>query len=164
ETWDTLGMRATQSQDTILEGAFVPDRYVPVVCPAGLKGAGLFHLSIFAWGLLGIAGVYASLARRAYDLTVENLPRRNSVFLTRSTTCSPTSSSASSPSVSTSTTRSAGADCGRLAGWERPGPPPPPSSSPTWSAPPRCASASAKNAPTSCAGSTTSSSRPGSRP
>ena len=28
--------------------------------------------------------MYASLARRAYDLTVENLPRRNSVFLTRS--------------------------------------------------------------------------------
>jgi alkylation response protein AidB-like acyl-CoA dehydrogenase len=84
ETWDVLGMRATQSQDTILEGAFVPDRYVPVVCPAGLKGAGLFHLSVFAWALLGIAGVYASIARRAYDLTVENLPRRNSVFLTRS--------------------------------------------------------------------------------
>ena len=26
ETWDTLGMRATASQDTILDGAFVPDR------------------------------------------------------------------------------------------------------------------------------------------
>jgi len=84
ETWDVLGMRATQSQDTILEGAFVPDHYVPVICPAGLKGAGLFHLSIFAWGLLGIAGVYSSIARRAYDLTVETLPKRNSVFLTRS--------------------------------------------------------------------------------
>ena len=28
ETWDTLGMRATRSDDTILEGAFVPDQYV----------------------------------------------------------------------------------------------------------------------------------------
>ena len=26
QTWDTLGMRATQSDDTILDGAFVPDR------------------------------------------------------------------------------------------------------------------------------------------
>ena len=84
ETWDVLGMRATQSQDTILDGAFVPDRYVPVVCPAGLKGAGLYHLSMFAWGVLGIAGVYASIARRAFEMTVESLHRRNSVFLTRS--------------------------------------------------------------------------------
>jgi alkylation response protein AidB-like acyl-CoA dehydrogenase len=84
ETWDVLGMRATQSQDTILERVFVPDEYVPVVCPAGLKGAGLFHLSIFAWGLLGIATVYASIARRAYDVAVEGLPGRTSVALTRS--------------------------------------------------------------------------------
>ena len=28
ETWDTLGMRATRSDDTILDGAFVPDRYI----------------------------------------------------------------------------------------------------------------------------------------
>jgi alkylation response protein AidB-like acyl-CoA dehydrogenase len=28
ETWDTLGMRATRSDDTILEGAFVPDKYI----------------------------------------------------------------------------------------------------------------------------------------
>jgi alkylation response protein AidB-like acyl-CoA dehydrogenase len=84
ETWDVLGMRATQSQDTILERVFVPDEYVPLVCPAGLKGAGLFHLGIFAWGLLGFATVYSSIARRAYDLTVEALPKRTSVALTRS--------------------------------------------------------------------------------
>ena len=28
ETWDVLGMRATRSDDTILEGAVVPDRYI----------------------------------------------------------------------------------------------------------------------------------------
>ena len=83
-TWDVLGMRATQSQDTVLDRAFVPDDYVPLVCPAGLKGAGLFQLGIFAWGLLGFATVYASIARRAYDLTVEALPTRTSVALTRS--------------------------------------------------------------------------------
>jgi alkylation response protein AidB-like acyl-CoA dehydrogenase len=26
ETWDTLGMRATRSDDTVLDGAFIPDR------------------------------------------------------------------------------------------------------------------------------------------
>src|SRR5882762_9965234 len=84
ETWDVLGMRATQSQDTILERAFIPDEYVALVCPAGLKGAGLFHLGIFAWGLLGFATVYAGIARRAYDLAVEALPQRTSVALSRS--------------------------------------------------------------------------------
>ena len=34
ETWDTLGMRATRSDDTILEGAFVPDRYIARKIPA----------------------------------------------------------------------------------------------------------------------------------
>ena len=33
ETWDTLGMRATRSDDTILRGAVVPDRYI-VACGA----------------------------------------------------------------------------------------------------------------------------------
>jgi alkylation response protein AidB-like acyl-CoA dehydrogenase len=28
ENWDTLGMRATQSHDTILDGVFVPDRHI----------------------------------------------------------------------------------------------------------------------------------------
>ena len=34
ETWDTLGMRATRSDDTILDGAFVPDRYIARKIPA----------------------------------------------------------------------------------------------------------------------------------
>ena len=38
ETWDTLGMRATRSDDTLLDGAFVPDRYIARVLPAGFAG------------------------------------------------------------------------------------------------------------------------------
>jgi alkylation response protein AidB-like acyl-CoA dehydrogenase len=38
-TWDVLGMRATRSDDTVLEGAFVPDKYIPRIVPAGLAGA-----------------------------------------------------------------------------------------------------------------------------
>ena len=58
ETWDTIGMRATQSHDTVLDKAFCPDELVPVVCPAGFAGAGAFHASIFAWALLGFAATY----------------------------------------------------------------------------------------------------------
>ncbi len=84
DTWDTLGMRATQSQDTVLDKAFVPDELVPVVSPAGFAGAGLFHLAIFAWALMGFAATYLGAAKRAFDLVVEQLPRRTSIALTRS--------------------------------------------------------------------------------
>jgi alkylation response protein AidB-like acyl-CoA dehydrogenase len=84
DTWDTLGMRATQSQDTVLDRAFVPDELVAVVCPAGFAGAGPFHVAIFAWALMGFASVYLGAARRAYDITVERMPKRTSLALTRS--------------------------------------------------------------------------------
>ena len=38
-------MRATQSQDTVLDKAFCPDEMCPVVCPAGFAGAGPFHVA-----------------------------------------------------------------------------------------------------------------------
>jgi alkylation response protein AidB-like acyl-CoA dehydrogenase len=84
ETWDTLGMRATQSHDTILERAFVPDRLVALVCPPGFAGAGPYHLSVFAWPLIGFASVYTGIAQRALDLTVESAHKRRSIALTRS--------------------------------------------------------------------------------
>jgi alkylation response protein AidB-like acyl-CoA dehydrogenase len=84
DTWDTIGMRATQSHDTVLDKAFVPDALVPVVCPAGFAGAGPFHVSIFAWALMGFASTYLAAARRAYDLTVARVQRRTSIALTRS--------------------------------------------------------------------------------
>ncbi|HUK46402.1 MAG TPA: acyl-CoA dehydrogenase family protein, partial [Terriglobales bacterium] len=57
ETWDTLGMRATRSDDTILENAFIPDRYVARIVPAGGAGIDAFVLSIFAWGLMGFGNI-----------------------------------------------------------------------------------------------------------
>lgn len=84
DTWDTLGMRATQSQDTVLDRAFVPDERVPLVCPAGFAGAGPFQISIFAWALLGFSAAYLGAARRALDITIENMPRRSSIALTHS--------------------------------------------------------------------------------
>ena len=84
ETWDTLGMRATMSNDTILDRTFVPDEAITLVCPAGFAGAGLFHVALFGWALLGFAAVYSSIARRAYDETVAKVHDRTSVALTRS--------------------------------------------------------------------------------
>ena len=55
ETWDTLGMRATRSDDVLLEGAFVPDKYVARIVPAGMGDE--FVLAIFAWALLGFANI-----------------------------------------------------------------------------------------------------------
>jgi alkylation response protein AidB-like acyl-CoA dehydrogenase len=84
DTWDTLGMRATQSQDTVLDRAFVPDDLVALVCPPGFAGAGPFHVSLFAWALMGFASTYLGAAKRAFDLVVEQLPRRTSIALTNS--------------------------------------------------------------------------------
>jgi alkylation response protein AidB-like acyl-CoA dehydrogenase len=83
ETWDVLGMRATASQDTVLEGAFVPDRYIARVVPPGFAGADLFILAIFGWALTGFANVYYGLAQHALDLTVDNLKKKTSMAISR---------------------------------------------------------------------------------
>jgi alkylation response protein AidB-like acyl-CoA dehydrogenase len=84
QTWNALGMRATASNDTVLDGAFVPDHLVPVVTSFGAAGADLFHVALMAWGLLGFANVYTGIAHRAYDLVVEQAKKRTSIGLTRS--------------------------------------------------------------------------------
>jgi alkylation response protein AidB-like acyl-CoA dehydrogenase len=83
ETWDVLGMRASSSDDTILEGAFVPDEHVARVVPAGAAGIDAFVLGIFAWALIGFGNVYYGLARRALDKSVSALKRKRSVAVTR---------------------------------------------------------------------------------
>ena len=64
-------MRATRSDDTVLDGAFVPDSHIVRVVPAGLAGADFFILSIFAWALGGFGNIYYGLARRMLELTIE---------------------------------------------------------------------------------------------
>ena len=82
DTWDTLGMRATKSDDTILNGVFVPDKYIGRVLPAGQ--ADLFILSLFAVALSGIDAVYLGIAHRAMELAVASAHKRTSLALTRS--------------------------------------------------------------------------------
>jgi alkylation response protein AidB-like acyl-CoA dehydrogenase len=79
ETWDVMGMRATASQDTLLQGAFVPDRYIARVVRPGFAGADLFILAIFAWALIGFGNVYYGLAQHALDETVDNLKTKTSI-------------------------------------------------------------------------------------
>jgi alkylation response protein AidB-like acyl-CoA dehydrogenase len=83
ETWDVLGMRATRSDDTVLDGVFIPDRYVARVVPAGAAGIDYFILSLFAWALLGFGNIYYGLARRAMELTVESAKTKRSLAISR---------------------------------------------------------------------------------
>lgn len=83
ETWDVLGMRATRSDDTVLENAFVPDRYVARIVPAGGAGLDTFVLAIFAWALLGFGNIYYGLAQRAFDQTVATVKGKKSVAVSR---------------------------------------------------------------------------------
>ena len=83
QSWDVMGMRATCSEDTILDGAFVPDRYIARVVPAGAAGVDLFVLGVFAWALMGFGNIYYALARRALDLTLQSLKTKRSIALSR---------------------------------------------------------------------------------
>ena len=84
ETWDVLGMRATRSDDTVLEGAFCPDRYIARVIAPGAAGMDAFVLGIFAWALLNFGNVYYGLALRVRDLIVEHVKSKSALALTRS--------------------------------------------------------------------------------
>ena len=81
ETWDVLGMRATRSDDTILDNVFVPDEYIVRTLPVGFCGADFFVLCIFAWALIGFANVYYAIAQRALDLTIEAAQQKTSVAM-----------------------------------------------------------------------------------
>jgi alkylation response protein AidB-like acyl-CoA dehydrogenase len=84
QTWDVLGMRATRSDDTVLENVFVPDRYVARVVPAGAAGIDPFVLGVFAWALMGFGNVYYGLAKRALDLSISSVKSKGSLALSRS--------------------------------------------------------------------------------
>ncbi|MGH9278461.1 MAG: acyl-CoA dehydrogenase family protein [Acidimicrobiales bacterium] len=81
ETWDTLGMRATQSHDTVLDGAFAPDATVARVVAAGLAGADAFILGIFAWEEISFAAIYLGLAERAFVLAIDQVKSKSSIPL-----------------------------------------------------------------------------------
>ncbi|MDA1104552.1 MAG: acyl-CoA/acyl-ACP dehydrogenase [Gemmatimonadetes bacterium] len=81
ETWDALGMRATRSDDTILEGAFIPTEDVAYVLPAGGAGMNLFVLGIFAWAETTFSSIYLGLAERAKDIAAERISSKSSMAI-----------------------------------------------------------------------------------
>ena len=56
----------------------------PTPCSIDSRVSGPFHVALFAWALLGFAGVYLGLAKRAYDEMVAQVSRRTSMTMTRS--------------------------------------------------------------------------------
>ncbi|WP_061177918.1 acyl-CoA dehydrogenase family protein, partial [Caballeronia pedi] len=77
QTWDALGLRATRSDDTFLEGAIAPRDKVIRVLPAGIPDDP-FVDGILGAVLPGLAAVYYGIAKRAFDLAVESAKHRTS--------------------------------------------------------------------------------------
>lgn len=82
ETWNTLGMRPTQSHDTVLDGVFVPDERIGCVVPAG-DPTHPFLTGMTMWPLSLMAAVYLGIADRALELAVANALRKQSVSIER---------------------------------------------------------------------------------
>ena len=80
DDWDTMGMRASQSRTTVLDGAFAAsDRIVRRLDPG--PNPDPFIFGIFASFELLLAAVYAGIGARALDLAVAAAHRRTSMKL-----------------------------------------------------------------------------------
>lgn len=82
ETWDTLGMRPTQSHDTVLDAVFVPDSRIARVVPAG-DGSDIFLVAMAIWPLALIASVYLGIADRALELATSHARTKQSMAIER---------------------------------------------------------------------------------
>ncbi|PIE21078.1 MAG: acyl-CoA dehydrogenase [Arachnia propionica] len=78
EDWDTLGMRATQSYTTHLDGAYAPAEQVLARIDPGPTMAPVVF-GIFVNFELLLASVYTGLAQRALDVAVQTVTERQSV-------------------------------------------------------------------------------------
>jgi alkylation response protein AidB-like acyl-CoA dehydrogenase len=76
-SWDMLGMRATHSHTTRLDGAVVPAERIVRHIPTG-PNADPLTFGIFASFLTLVAAVYTGIGDRAVELAVQNLDRRTS--------------------------------------------------------------------------------------
>ncbi|RZS41072.1 alkylation response protein AidB-like acyl-CoA dehydrogenase [Herbihabitans rhizosphaerae] len=75
QTWDTLGMRATQSNDLELDGVFVPEEDVVHSLPVGHFDARVLE-TVWAWAMPAFAAVYTGIAAGALSWTVDQVVRR----------------------------------------------------------------------------------------
>ncbi|ASR54584.1 acyl-CoA dehydrogenase family protein [Cellulomonas sp. CW35] len=78
DDWDTLGMRATQSTTTVLDGAYAPPGRVYRSLPAG-PSADSFMFALFSVFEILLGAVYTGIGRRAVELAVAAARRRTSL-------------------------------------------------------------------------------------
>ena len=78
DDWDTLGMRATQSRTTVLDGAPAPAAWVYRRLPVG-PSRDPFVFALFAVFEILLAAVYTGIGRRAVELAVAAAHRRQSM-------------------------------------------------------------------------------------
>ncbi|MEU8103150.1 acyl-CoA dehydrogenase family protein [Nonomuraea muscovyensis] len=75
QTWDTLGMRATQSNDVVFDDLFVPDQGVVQSIPIGHFDVQVLE-TIICWTAPSFGAVYTGIAAGALDWAVEQIRRR----------------------------------------------------------------------------------------
>ena len=76
ETWDTLGMRATQSQDTVLTDVFVPDELCPARLPGGLRRRRTLPVGHLRLGPPRLRRRLPGCGARAFDIAVDGAQQR----------------------------------------------------------------------------------------
>jgi alkylation response protein AidB-like acyl-CoA dehydrogenase len=69
DTWDTLGMRGTASNDIVIDGAFVPDERVLADRPHGVVDPPLQVIATIGFSV--ISAVYLGIAEAARDHAIE---------------------------------------------------------------------------------------------
>ncbi|WP_159795275.1 acyl-CoA dehydrogenase family protein [Puerhibacterium puerhi] len=78
DDWDTIGMRASQSRTTVLDGAHAPaERVMRTIAPG--PSLDPYVLGIFTSFEVLLASVYAGIADRALQLAVETVRTRTSM-------------------------------------------------------------------------------------
>jgi alkylation response protein AidB-like acyl-CoA dehydrogenase len=82
--WNTLGMRPSQSYDTVLEDVFVPTERIGRLISAGSTDD-LFYFGMSIWALPVFANVYLGIAERALELAIESATSKSSVAIPRGT-------------------------------------------------------------------------------
>lgn len=79
DDWNVLGMRATQSNTTILEGAVAPTEQILTITDPG-PSANPVVLGIFANFEILLAATYSGIGLRAIEVAVEHVKKRRSVM------------------------------------------------------------------------------------
>jgi alkylation response protein AidB-like acyl-CoA dehydrogenase len=74
-TWDTMGMRATQSGDVALDRVFVPDDQVVHSLPVKHLDARVLE-TMWAWSMPAFSAVYTGIAAGAVEWTTRQVARR----------------------------------------------------------------------------------------